>query len=383
MSIGLYDMDMTTYSLVPFNLELMKLSSYYKKRNQIVILTPKFTPERHQKFILRKDYNDGNYIKGLGDIPNLEYGGYAFTNNVYFPLPREIEVMQPDTSIYEKLAPTILSKQDFEKRKNIFKQMIEGEHCRISLDDKTIWDKYPKQFKSLSKAKLLMFHDFDLGKIEGSYEEILKILKRARNDGWATKIGMKFPITIDSGEELLKWINLPPSSVFYSIKYEGVIDNNSFDSFISLNKDKAVYKQLDYYVTAKSINEKDFIKNYIQQVYRQIVKARNFRVFYTIKYEENFFENKMWEKTLELFNFYHNSMRTLTQSIYYNEIVNDTMFDFAKASQRFINMPNYYDAHFMTKDEIREIFYFIKKEKPELFDDFYTYNIRRWEAEDV
>lgn len=40
----------------------------------------------------------------------------------------------------------------------------------------------------------------------------------------------------------------------------------------------------------------------------------------------------MWEKVLNLFNFYHNSMKALTQAIYYNKIVNDTMFDFAKSS---------------------------------------------------
>ena len=32
MSVGLYDMDMATYTLVPFNLELMKLSAYYNGR---------------------------------------------------------------------------------------------------------------------------------------------------------------------------------------------------------------------------------------------------------------------------------------------------------------------------------------------------------------
>ena len=55
MSVGMHDMDMVTYTLVPFNLELMKLSAYYKKKREVVILSPSFTPERHQKFILRKD----------------------------------------------------------------------------------------------------------------------------------------------------------------------------------------------------------------------------------------------------------------------------------------------------------------------------------------
>lgn len=109
MSIGMYDMDVATYTLVPFSLELMKLSAYYKKKKEIVILSPHFTPERHQKFFLRKDYDDGNFPLGLEKTPNLEYGGYAFTNGIYVPMAPEIEVMHPDTSLYENMEKTILS----------------------------------------------------------------------------------------------------------------------------------------------------------------------------------------------------------------------------------------------------------------------------------
>lgn len=41
-----------------------------------------------------------------------------------------------------------------------------------------------------------MFHDFDLGAIEGSFDEVKRILSRARTDGWATRIGMKFPVKV-------------------------------------------------------------------------------------------------------------------------------------------------------------------------------------------
>ena len=148
----------------------MKLSSYYKKKRQIVILTPRFTPERHQKFFLRKDYPDGNYIEGMDKIPNLEYGGYAFTNNVYSPLPEEIEKMQPDSSIYAKMEKVILSKQDYALRKKIFLNMTEAEHCRLSLDGENVWEDFPKQFKNLKQARNIMFHDFNLGNISNSYE---------------------------------------------------------------------------------------------------------------------------------------------------------------------------------------------------------------------
>lgn len=40
MSIGIMDADMATYIWVPFNLEAMKLSAFYKKSNELVVLCP-------------------------------------------------------------------------------------------------------------------------------------------------------------------------------------------------------------------------------------------------------------------------------------------------------------------------------------------------------
>ena len=63
MSIGLYDVDFATYIHIPFNLELMKLSTYYKKKKEIVVMTENFEPERYSNYIIRKDYNDNNFDK--------------------------------------------------------------------------------------------------------------------------------------------------------------------------------------------------------------------------------------------------------------------------------------------------------------------------------
>ena len=91
MSIGIMDADMSSYTLVPFNLEVMKLSAYYKKKGEIVTLSPSFSPEKNTKFFYRKDYNDGEFPLNLLTSKNVEYGGLAFSNNVYNPLPLEIE----------------------------------------------------------------------------------------------------------------------------------------------------------------------------------------------------------------------------------------------------------------------------------------------------
>ena len=175
MSVGIMDADLAKYTLVPFNLEAMKLSAYYKKKGEIVILSPSFTPERHQKFFYRKDYDDGDFPMNLLRAKNTEYGGLAFSNNIYQPLPIEIERTPPDTSIYQKMEKVIMG-TDSPLKKKIFNNMMEAEHCRLSLDGKTVWPEYWRQFKNLPTCRNLMLHDYDLGAVEGSFEAVQKIL---------------------------------------------------------------------------------------------------------------------------------------------------------------------------------------------------------------
>lgn len=119
--------------------------------------------------------------------------------------------------------------------------MIEAEHCRLSLDDKTIWPDFERQFHYLPTCRNLMIHDFDLGKVEGSFEAVKYILSKTRTDGWATKVGMKFPIVISTGAELLDWSSLNSNSTFYSLQYEGVIDSDTFMKWIGKCRQRAVY----------------------------------------------------------------------------------------------------------------------------------------------
>jgi hypothetical protein len=280
--------------------------------------------------------------------------------------------MKPDTSIYAKAEAIMMAAPGREReKKKIFQNMMEAEHCRLSLDGKTIWPDYNKQFKFLPAARNLMIHDYDLGAVEGSFEVVQDILARARTDGWATKVGMKFPVRIKDGQSLLNWSSLNSNSTFYSLRYDGVIDNDAFSDFVGIVREKAIYKQLDYYITASSSNEKEFLDKYIQQVFRQVVKARSYRVFFSLKYEENFFIDSRWEKVLDLFNFYHNSMKHLPQSQYYQKIGTDTLFDFARVT--YDDLPKYY-TRAMTKQEIRNLFTFVREENPALFADFYEFN---------
>jgi hypothetical protein len=373
MSIGIMDADMASYTLVPFNLEVMKLSAYYKKKGEIVVLSPTFSPERNTKFIYRKDYNDGEFPINLLRANNVEYGGLAFSNNKYVPMERDIEIMRPDSSIYERMESTILG-TGAQNRKKIFQNMMEAEHCRLSLDGKTIWDEYPRQFKFLPSARNLMIHDYDLGQVEGSFEEVKKILARARTDGWATKIGMKFPVCISDGQSLLNWSSLNSNSTFYSLKYTGVINDEPFNEWIGTCRQRAVYKQMDYYITAPWYEPNDFVMNLLPKILRQIIISRSYYIFFSLKYDEGFFPDKRWEDVIRLFNFYHNSFASQPKAQYYNMINDDTMFNFAAACDK---IPRKWYPDALTKDQVREIFAFVREKNPSLFTDFYECSARK------
>ena len=374
MSVGIHDADLAKYVLVPFNLECMKLSAYYKKKGEIVVLSPSFTPERNTKFIYRKDYNDGDFPLGLTVTPNVEYGGLAFSNNKYFPLPLEIERMRPDTSLYERAAGLILGDMSG-NRKKIYRNMIEAEHCRISLDGKTIWPDYPRQFHSITSARNLMLHDYDLGAIDGSFETVKYILSRARNDGWATKVGMKFPVQTSDSQSLLNWSSINTNSTFYSLRYDGVIDDDAFLEWVGRIRQKAVFNQIEYHVTASRYTADHFIENLLPKIFRQVIISRSYYVFFTLIYDEDFFPDKQWCDVLRLFNFYHNSYSGVPQTTFLNKVNEDTLFDFAAASDK---MPrHYYHGKAMSKDEIRNTFAFVREKHPSLFTDFYECNAKK------
>ena len=154
ISIGLYDIDMQKYHQVPLNLELAKISAYYKKKREIVVLSPYFMPERFSQFIVRKDYDDGDF--DFAKEKNIEIGGLALSNNKYKALPLDIEKQVPDIHIYENYRDIFCINKKYSERFNV---MMNAIHLRLSLDGKTIWDDFYKQIDDSLKSLLTVKHN--------------------------------------------------------------------------------------------------------------------------------------------------------------------------------------------------------------------------------
>lgn len=371
MSIGLYDLDVANYGQIPFNLELMKLSTYYKGKNEIVLLSPTFSPDRYEKFIVRKDYIDGNFPKELGIHPKIEYGGLAFTKNIYNAMDLTIEEKIPDLIIYKRW------KKYFEKTKwgiDVFNRMQRAHHLRLSLDGKTIWNKYERQIGSREKKYVLMLHDYNLGKIENSLETIID-LKNNILPKQIGKIGMKFPVQLNDEEQILRWIELPAAEKLFWLQFNGLMDDEAFVTFIQ----KMGVQQISYnitYLITNGFTEEEVIKKVLPKAFRQVAYSRTKKRIILLKYDDFFFTDTRWEAVINLINSYSTSSNSLKKDFFEKTIRFDSMYRFAYNLKEYSSLPK----DIFLKRDVRELFQFVREKNYELFTSFYECNIPKMEG---
>ena len=359
MSVGLFDADMYNYTHTFFNLELMKMATYYNRKGELTALSPSFSPERYTKFIYRMDYEHPmpNILQS-----NIEYGGLSFSNGLYHPLPQDIERCKPNPYIYEKMRDKFTTLEE----KNTFQLMSKGYHVRLSLDNKTVQDNYTHTLGDSKEAHCIFLHDPDITSIQDYQYALQEMLKRPslRKN---IRYGSKFPIKIRSDEEFEFWLNLPISSanMIYQINY--LMSDDFIVNYLEPNYPSNCLS-LDYVVTASSYDENDFFSRVLPKIYRQSVFFRHHRRKISLKYEGNFFSNIQGERLVDLLHsFIHIMQETKKENIrdyFYDE---DSLYKHAKQLKRF----PYLKKEFVDKDQAREVFEFVAQVNEEVFKDFY------------
>lgn len=365
MSVAFYDEDMMKYVHVPFNLEIMKMAAYYKKKKEILMFDTKLNIDKYSNYILRKDYYDGTFPSIIAEHQEkIKYGGLAFTNNQYEPMDLVIEKQKPDTSIYAKMKSAFGKTP---KLTTIFNQMSAAEHLRLSLDGKTVWKDFEKQFSPTNKTRTIFFHDYDIANIEGS-KEIIDYCLNLNKSNYSRAVGLKFPIILFDEQELLKWIDLYPKTLFYSLEFRGKISNEGIVEFCNKQVKSAHKKVLEYYITSNYNNEEDFIKD-LPYFYRQIAYIRRFKIKISIKYDTDFFSDKRWERVIVLMNAYLRSAEGIDNKIFNEVIKRDSMYNFCK--NHLLIIKKRVNDNLIGQDEARELFYFVRDNHPDLFGCFY------------
>ena len=365
MSVGCYDADMQKYVHVPPNLELMKLSTYYKKKGEIVSLAPVFKPQRYTKFIYRKDFFDNDFRKEIFSTSNLEWGGHAFSGDRYIPLDEKIEMMKPDIYLYSNMKDRFTNQiQQYEQA---FRTMENANHFRISLDGKTIWSDFTKQL-AYDAPPTLFVHDFDLNKIDGAFELLDDISSDIRVIKRRGAIANKFPIQVNNREDLLKWSSLQAAKQFYSLQYNGVMDHNTLKDFIDQCRGTCIPRVIDYVVTAGCSSENEFLEKHLREIYLQICFLRREKIRISLKYEDDFFSNPKWGQLLDLFNCYLNGFLRFDEEKQEEIISYDTLYSFCKSFRKFKRFSKRY---IFDIDEARDLFKFVAENDYELFRMFY------------
>lgn len=362
MSYGLYDADLIYYPVPFYNLELMKLSSYYKRKREIVGFAPDFSPHRYSHFIIRQDFYNSNPLNL--NHPNIEFGGHAFTGNKYKPLPIEVERMKPDIQLYSK-APLPKSK----KFESSISTMRRAEHIRLSLDGKTIWKDYECQLRRGRGIHGIIFHDYNLNDVEGAAEFIKENLSEWIVQKTGRRIGAKFPIQVDNKTDLLKWLQISPMGSYYSLQHNGLIDESYIPELIETREEFSTLRQTSVNIT-NSFTYEELINGGLQRVFHNIVNLRTQHLIFPLIYNESFFIDNNWKMVMRLIGRYNQHLVTSAGSRYfkYTEPY-ETLYSYAKAAikQYHVNEP------LLTKESIQSIFQFVRENDYDLFKDFYEY----------
>lgn len=234
MDIGLLDQDaiLSPETFYP-NLEIMKLSSYYKKNKNFVslILNPKEV-DRYTKIVLRKDTNDENYLSNLFLNKKCEYGGLAFTNNIYKPLEKEIENCIPDISIYNSYFNKILLK--LKKGEILKRKFLQSSYIRLSTDGINCDLDYQNGFigASARSQNIVYVYDNNILEIKDSKEAINDIIKGKQQF-------MKLIHVQESKdfEKISNWCVKAWNSSDNKIIYNKIVYNKEFKEICSMSKD--------------------------------------------------------------------------------------------------------------------------------------------------
>ena len=267
--------------------------------------------------------------------------------------------MKPDISLYGRLEPKAVKGYST----NALNTMRRAEHIRLSLDGKTIWKDFEKQFRHDSNAYGVIFHDYNLNDVEGARALIGESLTDWIPHPLGRRIGTKYPIVVDNKQDLISWLQLQPMGTYFSLVHKGLIDESYIPELVEVSQQSYAIKQTSVEITDLSIET-------IPRIFRNIINLRSNRLYFPLIYNENVLISSDWIMVMRLINRYNQHLITTADSQFfkYTEPF-ETLYSYCKAAikQYQIKEP------LLTKESIQSIFQFVRENNYDLFKDFYEY----------
>lgn len=260
MIVGLYDQDLANLGFCPPNLDLMKISSYYKRQRDIVSLTPSIAPHEFTEYYYVQDYPGQTNYSILGEN-NVHFGGKQLINDTLW-LPDNIQKMPADPSIYRRFYAKLDSQYD----RDLGERLLDMEHIRLSLDGKVVWKDYKSQFVDPVSFTGVMVHDEDITSVAGALSELKSMIERPAGTNNAS-IATKYPIRIHNRNQLEQWTRLRYAqhlNVFYVDYLLNGGDISRLNSRI-----------VQYNITNSFKTENDFLVMGLAEVIRSVIKFQS------------------------------------------------------------------------------------------------------------
>ena len=339
-----------------YSIDLMKLSTYYKRKGEIVKLSPLFVPEKYSKFLYVRNTNDQAIPSELYRSQNIEYFGDTFHPNKTIVLPKEIEIMPADPTIYNGFSTLKNTKteEEFLTRNNC------GCHVRLSMDGETVYPEWRNQ-AAQKKAGSLFLYDKNIGNIEGYHDAVAELYDKFSCGKRKVSIVSRYPIQINSIEDYLKWEN---SYQMYKGNYYhhcGPFPNDILDF---LARPPSKYKNTIYCVVPSWSMTNHFFNDDICKIFRQLIFLRSFGQSFLLKYGDENSKDVGWGKVFNFFNYYFfGSAKNYGTKSWH---IGHTLYEYAKYKVS--------DKYYTTSrdiEELREVFAFVRENNYELFKLFY------------
>lgn len=194
MNIGLIDGDFVANSHNIFNLDLMQLSTFHRKKYDMItmIKDPKLI-DRFSKVYYVRDYPITDYPSYISH-ENVSYFGKMLRNNHYLPFEIGIRLAPPDLSIYNQ----DVSKWNTAYR-NTYNYNTKARHVR--LEDYAFAKAQRRPFYGLDNDTNLVIHDYNLLAVPNYFELLSELHSPKRN------LLLKYPIVIEREEDLLNLVS--------------------------------------------------------------------------------------------------------------------------------------------------------------------------------
>lgn len=302
MTIGIYDDDFLTRKYGYFNLDLMKISSYYKKRNQIVSLITVPLPkaiDKYNKIIYYKNYDTKGYMPPVFKADNISYGGLYFSNFKYLPLPEKIQKESPDKTLYNKGVNTFTC--DYAS-KNFYKKQQNGEHAYFEYKDKV--QDLSKYYASRKTTRVFFLHDYDIK----HREELIKFNKEISK--YNCTIGNQFPLIVYDEQELIHLLDNNMLAANFFIEFRGMLSDAAYVEVVEKLPRKINYTFF-YNFTYFIEKEEQVYNGFFARIIYQIMYLKKFRKNFTLTYTVDFIENYELLSFLELLATYTSTIVTL------------------------------------------------------------------------